>query len=116
MARRRFVDTGAPGRAWLFKIARRQLNRFIRRAAVSDRARRRAGIEPIDLTPADLERVERLVDLEPIAEALRDAVQTLPEGQADALRLRVGQVLPYREVAALLGCTEGRPGSGSPEG
>lgn len=107
VARRRYVDTGAPGRAWLFKIAQRQLNRFVRRAQVSERARRRTGIERLELSPEDIDRVERMVDLRPLAEALHDAVQSLPVSQAAALHLRVGEGLPYGEVAALLGCTEG---------
>jgi RNA polymerase sigma-70 factor (ECF subfamily) len=107
VARRRYVDTGAPGRAWLFKIAQRQLNRFVRKAQVSERARRRAGIERIELSPEDIDRVERMVDLQPVAEALRDAVGSLPVGQAEALRLRVGEGLSYRDVAAVLGCSEG---------
>ena len=50
-SRHRFRDVGAPGRAWVFTIARRQLGRFVRREKVADRARRRLGIEPLDLTP-----------------------------------------------------------------
>lgn len=107
VSRRGFQDTGAPGRAWLFKLAQRQLSRFVRTSRVSDRARRRAGMERLELSPEDIDRVEQLVDLKPVAEVLREAVRNLPVGQADALRLRVGEGLSYQEVAARLGCTEG---------
>jgi len=105
-SRHRFRDVGAPGRAWLFTIASRQLSRYIRTEQVASRARRRLGIEPIDLDPADLDRVERLVDLGPVRAALADAVEALPASQADAVRLRIGDQLPFAEVARRLGCSE----------
>lgn len=106
-SRKRFRDTGAPGRAWLFKIASRQLSRFIRTEKVSERARRRIGIERIELGSAELERVEQMLDLEPMTSALRAALSTLPASQLEAVTLRVADGLPYREVAERLGCTEG---------
>jgi RNA polymerase sigma-70 factor (ECF subfamily) len=105
-SRRRFRDVGAPARAWLFTIAARQLSRFIRTEQVASRARRRLGIAPIDHDPADLDRVERLVDLEPVRAALADAVAALPPSQADAVRLRIDDQLPFAEVARRLGCSE----------
>jgi len=107
ISRRRFRDTGVPGRAWLFKIAQRQLGRFIRTEAVSKRARRRLGVEIVALSDLDFERVEQLVDFEPIARAVRDAIQTLPTNQSAAVRLRVAEGRSYGDVAARLGCTEG---------
>jgi len=107
VSRRRFRDTGAPGRAWLFKIAQRQLGRFIRTEQVSERARRRAGMQPLTLAEDDLERVERLVDFEALGVTVRDAVSTLPSSQSDALLLRVGEGMSYRDVAIRLGCSEG---------
>jgi RNA polymerase sigma-70 factor (ECF subfamily) len=105
-SRRRFRDVGAPGRAWLFKIAARQLSRFVRRQQVETRSRRKLGISPIVLEPTEIERVEQLVDLEPVREALREAVDQLPARQAEAVRLRVGDDLPFAEVASRLGCSE----------
>lgn len=107
LARRRFRPGPAPARAWLFGIARRQLGTFARRQRVADRARRRLAIPLIELDDADLERVETLVDLQPVAEAVRAAVAKLPGGQAEAVRLRVGDERSYAEVAAVLGCSEG---------
>lgn len=107
VSRRRFRDIGAPGRAWLFKIAQRQLARFVRHEAVSERARTRAGMEPLILSEGDLDRVEHLVDFEAVGVVVREAMAALPRAQADALSLRVGEGLAYREVAARLGCSEG---------
>lgn len=107
VSRRRFRDTGAPGRAWLFKIANRQLSRFVRTEVVSERARRRAAMQPLVLGEDDLERVERMVDFESLGEEVRAAVGTLPSSQSAAVLLRVGEGLPYGEVADQLGCTEG---------
>lgn len=106
VSRRRFRDTGAPGRAWLFKIAQRQLSRFVRTEKVSERARRRAGMRPLILGEDDLERVERLVDFESLSEVVRDALTNLPATQSEAVLLRIGEGMAYREVAARLGCSE----------
>lgn len=100
-SRRRFRDTGAPGRAWLFKIAQRQLSRFIRREVVSRKARRRLGIQPLVLGEDDLERVERMVDFEALSSDVRDALSALPPPQAEALLLRIGDGLSYREARSL---------------
>jgi len=105
-SRRRFRDVGAPGRAWLFTIARRQLGRFVRRQRVETRARRKLGVERVELHASDLERVEQLVDLESFRGTLAAAVEALPPTQAAAIRLRIGSELPFAEVARRLGCTE----------
>ena len=105
--RHTFRDTGAPARAWLFGIARRQLGSFARRRRVADRYRRRFGIADHAPSQDELRRIETLVDLEPVAVALRAAVATLPQSQQQALWLRVVEGRPYVEVAASLGCSEG---------
>ncbi len=107
VSRRRFRDVGAPGRAWLFRIAQRQLSRYIRNEVVSERARRRVGMQRLVLADDDLERVERLSDFEALGDRIRTAMGSLPSSQAEALMLRVGEGLAYREVALRLGCTEG---------
>lgn len=107
LARSRFRPGPAPARAWLFGIARRQLGTFARRQRVADRARRRLAVPSIELENDDLERIERLVDLEPVAAAVRSAVARLPTGQAEAIRLRVADERTYAEVAEVLGCSEG---------
>ena len=107
VARRRFRDTGAPATAWLFAIARRQLSGWLRRRVVEDRARRRLGLEHVQLDDPALERVEELADLGEVQTALAGALDRLPPGTAEAVSLRVGEELPYAEVAGLLGCSEG---------
>jgi RNA polymerase sigma factor (sigma-70 family) len=106
--RRRYRDTGAPARAWLYTIARRQLARLARRRAVSDRYRARLGMDRrVDVDEQSRERIEALVDFEPEQAALRTALRSLPRSQAAALLLRIGHELPYHEVARQLGCSEG---------
>lgn len=106
-SRHRFRDVGAPARAWLFTIARRQLGHYLRRERVAERARRRLGVEVGRLAEDDVERIEALVDDAPRRSELERALAALPDGQAEAVRLRVALDLPYREVASRLGCTEG---------
>lgn len=107
VSRRRFRNTGAPGRAWLFKIAQRQLNGFIRSEQVSDRARTKLGMRTPVVSEDDLERIERLADFSELRSVVSEALAKLPEPQAQAVTLRVGEELRYRDVAARLGCSEG---------
>jgi RNA polymerase sigma-70 factor (ECF subfamily) len=103
-SRRNYRDTGADGVAWLYGIARHQLSRFFRHGRIDAAARRKLGMPQRDLPPEDYERIEELVDLAPIRNALLDALDTLGEDQRDALRLRVIDGLPYADVAEQLGC------------
>jgi RNA polymerase sigma-70 factor (ECF subfamily) len=105
-SRRNYRDTGANGVAWLYGIARHQLGRFFRTGQIDAAARRRIGISREALPADDYERIEELVDLAPIREALVEALETLAEEQRDALRLHVIDGLGYREVAKRLGCAE----------
>lgn len=105
-SRRNYRDTGANGVAWLYGIARHQLGRFFRTGQTDAAARRRIGISREALPADDYERIEDLVDLAPIREALVEALETLAEEQRDALRLHVIDGLGYSEVAKRLGCAE----------
>lgn len=102
-----FRDTGAPARAWLYGIAKRQLGTFVRRKKVADRYRRRFGISELAPTPDELTRIEALVDLEPVKNALHEALGQLPMPQQQALWLRVVDNHSYRDIAHELGCSEG---------
>lgn len=106
-ARRRYRDTGASPAAWLFGIARRQLANAIRSQGIDRRARRKLGIERIDFNDESLRRIEELADLEPIRERLDIALAELPTETAAAVKWRVGDELPYAEVARRLECSEG---------
>jgi RNA polymerase sigma-70 factor (ECF subfamily) len=105
-SRRNYRDTGINGVAWLYGIARHQLGRFFRTGTIDAAARRRIGIAREALPADDYERIEELVDLAPIREALVEALGTLAQDQRDALRLRVIDGLGYQEVAQRLGCAE----------
>lgn len=106
-SRRRFRDIGAPGLAWVLTIARRQLSHFIRHEQVADRHRRRLGMAPIELTETDYERVERLLDRSADRDRLMAALSALSDREAEAIRLRVIDELPYAHVAEQAGCSEG---------
>ena len=105
-SRRNYRDTGVNGVAWLYGIARHQLGRFFRTGSIDAAARKRIGLPPEELPPDDYERIEELVDLAPIREALVEALGTLAEEQRDALRLRVIDGLSYADVARRLGVAE----------
>lgn len=106
LSRRRYRDTGAPARAWLFAIGRRQLSKMLRRGDVENRARRKLGIERARIDDESLERIEELIDLQPAIEAIREAAATLSPRIAEAVALKVIADLPYAEVAQRLGCSE----------
>jgi len=105
-SRRNYRDTGVNGVAWLYGIARHQLGRFFRTGSIDAAARRRIGLPREELPADDYERIEELVDLAPIREALVDALGTLAEEQREALRLRVIDGLSYADVARRLGVAE----------
>lgn len=106
-SRRTFTDQGAPAVAWLLGIARRVLGHTLRREAVSTRAMRRLGMSRVEIDDASLERIEELSDSAPLRASLREAMGELSPAVSDALMLRVGQELPYPEVAERLGCSVG---------
>ena len=97
---------GVDGVAWLYGIARHQLGRFFRRGRIDADARRKIGLPARELPPEDYERIEELVDFEPLRAALAEALGTLAEDQREALKLRVIDGLPYPDVAARLQCAE----------
>lgn len=90
-----------PARGWLFAIASSVLVDGFRRGQVEDRARRRLGIPPRELTDRDLERIEELIDARsgPDPSAL---VADLPAEQREALLARIVEERSYAEIAASL--------------
>ena len=95
------------GATWLYTIAAHQYHRFLRRGEVDRRFRNRTGVVTAASTVDDLERVVELAALTQEIAHLRVALDQLSDGVRAAVELRVGQDLPYAEVAARLGCTEG---------
>jgi RNA polymerase sigma factor (sigma-70 family) len=92
--------------AWLYGIAHHTFLQTIRQRRVSDGARRRLGMAPIELDDDELARTEALVDLEREGEALRRLVDDLPPDEADALRARIVDERDYADIAATLACSE----------
>jgi RNA polymerase sigma factor (sigma-70 family) len=107
LSRRKFRDKDAGAAPWLLGIARHKLARTARRGRVEARARRRLGVERVPLDEESQNRIEELVDFEPLREEVRAAMQTLTPALAEAVYLRVGLDLPYVEVAKRLDCSEG---------
>ena len=94
-----FDPARGPAVAWLYGIARNQLGSAERRGRVEVRARRRLGMEPLQLTDAAIERVEALAAAEGTARALRELLDELPPEQRAAVEARVVDELDYAEIA-----------------
>jgi RNA polymerase sigma factor (sigma-70 family) len=105
--RRRFrgtTDTEAA--AWLFGIARNQLNNFFRRGRAERTALRRLGIQVPEVAEDDLARIEALADIDAMRGQVADELDRLSVEQRDALRMRVVDELDYPEVARRLQVSE----------
>jgi RNA polymerase sigma-70 factor (ECF subfamily) len=102
----RFQRRREPAAAWLFTIARRKLIDSWRRGRVEDAARRKLGLEPIDLDDGGLARIDALVDEERDPRPLVELMERLPADQREALRLRVIEERDYGDIATTLKCSE----------
>jgi RNA polymerase sigma factor (sigma-70 family) len=101
-ARRRYrPDKGAAG-AWLYGIALKKLADAQRRGYVERRARRRLGMERIELTDADIARIEALAE----DQSATLLVQRLAPEQRDAVLAHVVHERSYGEIAGELGTSE----------
>jgi len=106
-SRHRFdAELGTPA-AWLYGIAHHQLARIARRGAVRRRAMERIGIPRIAVDDESIERIESLVDAAAKQRMLDASLSALPDATRQALLLRIGDELPFAEVGARLGCSEG---------
>lgn len=99
-------STEAAAAAWLYKIAKRQLARYLRKGAAERRALARLGIERPYLDDEERERIEELADLQGLRGTLRAELERLSLAERDAIELRVVRELSYREVATRLGVSE----------
>jgi RNA polymerase sigma-70 factor (ECF subfamily) len=99
----RYRRNGTPARAWLFGIADHKLADSARRRRIDDRARRRLGIERLELPDQELERVEELADLERAGGRLEALVDDLPPAEREAVLARVVRERSYVELAEALG-------------
>ena len=102
----RFKPRREPAVAWLFTIARRKLIDSWRRGQVEDAARRKLGLEPIELDDGGLARIDALVDEERDPLPLLELMERLPADQREALRLRVIDERDYGDIARELECSE----------
>jgi RNA polymerase sigma-70 factor (ECF subfamily) len=99
---RRYRPGAAPARAWLYGIARHVLLRSQERRRVEDRARRRLGMAPLELSDELLERVDRIASEDRAGEWL----DQLSPDQAHAVRAHVIDELSYERIAAELRCSQ----------
>ena len=91
-ARRRYRPEAGAASAWLFGIAMHKLADAQRRGYAERRARRRLGMERLELTEAATGGLE--------------ALESLPEADRDLVRARVVEDRPYAELAAAAGVSE----------
>jgi RNA polymerase sigma factor (sigma-70 family) len=100
----RFRDLAEGSAApWLYGIARNLLRKYAEHERVDARARMRLGV-PVHSSD-DLEQVDERERATRLRPALTAALETLPQAQREAVRLRVVDELPYEQVAGALGCT-----------
>lgn len=101
----RYRPSRGEPRAWLFGIANNKWRRYARTGDISHRALRRLGLPGDHLDHADT--VAEIVDIDELAVDVESILGRISGPLADAVRLRVVDGLPYAEVAAQLGCSEG---------
>ncbi|MFZ1996047.1 MAG: sigma-70 family RNA polymerase sigma factor [Solirubrobacteraceae bacterium] len=99
LVRARFRDEAVGSAApWLFGIARNALLMSVRRGAIERRATERLGLMGrLDHPPASTAPEEAWAD------GADELLDTLPESQREAVRLRVIEDLDYERVADALG-------------
>jgi RNA polymerase sigma-70 factor (ECF subfamily) len=100
--RRRYRPEQGRADSWLFAIAYHKLADAQRRGAAEARARRRLGMERIELTDADLKRIEQLGD-EQWAQA---SLEELPPDQRAAIRDHIVWDRSYADIANSLRTSE----------
>jgi RNA polymerase sigma-70 factor (ECF subfamily) len=101
-SRRRYRPEAGPAAGWLYGIAMKKLADSQRRGYAEMRARRRMGMERIELDEDDYARIEALGAAEP-ALAL---VESLQPDQRDAITAHVLEERGYGEIAAELHTSE----------
>jgi RNA polymerase sigma-70 factor, ECF subfamily len=99
--RRRFRPDAGPASAWLFGIASKKLIDSQRRGYAERRARRRLGMERIELTDADIARIDALAGIE-----AGELIEVLVPDQRVAVQAHVIEEREYGEVAHDLNVSE----------
>jgi RNA polymerase sigma factor (sigma-70 family) len=100
----RYAEQGESATPWVLGIARNKLLMSFRRGRVEARARHRLGFQAVVLDDGDLDRIEEVALGE--GGRLVALVEDLPEEERIAVRSRVLDERPYREIATELRCSE----------
>jgi RNA polymerase sigma factor (sigma-70 family) len=104
LAAGRYVAQSESATPWVIGIARNKLLMSLRRGRVEARARHRLGFEAVALDDGDLERIAELATSG--SGPLLRLVDDLPPDERLAVRSRVLDERPYREIATELRCSE----------
>jgi RNA polymerase sigma factor (sigma-70 family) len=100
-SRRRFSADQGGASAWLFGIASKKLIDAQRRGYAERRARRRLGMERIELTDADIAQIEGLAGIE-----AGELIEVLVPDQRVAVQAHVVEERDYAEIAHDLNVSE----------
>jgi RNA polymerase sigma factor (sigma-70 family) len=100
--RRRYRPESGAASAWLFGIAMHKLADAQRRGYAERRARRRLGMERLEIDDEDYARIESLAE----AADARALLEGLAPEQRDAVRAHVLEGRGYREIATSLDTSE----------
>ena len=95
-ARRRYKPASGVPAAWLFGIAMHKLADAQRRGYAEERARKRLGMERLELDDEDFARIEALAD----GGGATALLELLSPDQRDAIRAHVIDERGYDEVAS----------------
>jgi RNA polymerase sigma factor (sigma-70 family) len=104
LASGKYVAQSESATPWVIGIARNKLLMSLRRGRVEARARHRLGFDAVALDDGDLERVAELATSG--SGPLLRLVDDLPPDERLAIRSRVLDERPYREIATELQCSE----------
>lgn len=106
LASSRYRASLSPPRAWLYVIAHHKLVDSFRHGQVEDRARRKLGMQPVELDDEDLTRVEEIAAATEPGGAALELMDELPENLRAALGARVIEGRAYTDIAGELRCSE----------
>ncbi len=100
------ASSAGEAEAWVFGIARHQLAAYYRSGEIEQRALQRLHWTVPTVDEGLDEAIQRVAELDLLKTMLTEALRELPEKRRRAVRLRIVQGLPYRDVAAEMGCSE----------